>query len=220
MIMIISLFRLLFHPLFKWVYKYDFENLENTIKIHREVRVRNDKEIQDLKSKLDGFRYWEKNMKEVIKDYKWNNLALTPKDEIVVISDNGIDMRSLNIDIVLTNLRFWYGARCCKLGASPGQNGHVLYLLKKAGIDDGIDSSNMVTITDIQCSEKNNGYGSTLLSYFIERAQEQQIKVIAGWLSPVDRDRHDKLERFYKRLQFDVYFLLDSNEGVIIRKIK
>lgn len=215
--MIISLFRLLLHPLFKWVYKYDFEHLENTIKIHKDVRARNDEEIESLKSKLDGFRYWEKNMKAVIKDYKWNSLALTSKDEIVVISGNSDDMRLINI--ILTNLRSRYGVCCCHLGASTEENGHILSLLRKAGVED-VDSSNMVTVDDIQCKEKNNGYGSTLLSYFIDLAQKQQIKVIAGWLSPVDRDRHDKLERFYKRLQFDVYFLPDSNEGVIIRRIE
>ncbi|WP_320888831.1 hypothetical protein [Bacteroides sp.] len=217
--MIISLFRLLLHPLFKWVYKYDFENLENTIKIHREVRARNDKEIQDLKSKLDGFRYWEKNMKAVIKGYKWNSLALTSKDEIVVISSNGDDMHS--IDIVLTNLRSRYGVRCCCLGADTRENGHILSLLKKVGVND-IDSSNMVTVCNIQCSEKNNGYGSTLLSYFIERAQKQQIEIVGGWLSstPPDGEHHEELERFYRRLQFDVYFLPEGNEGVIIRKIK
>lgn len=217
--MIISLFRLLLHPLFKWVYKYDFEHLENTIKIHRDVRSRNDEEIQSLKSKLDGFRYWEKNMKAVIKNYKWNSLALTAKDEVVVISSNGDDMHS--IDIVLTNLRSRYGIRCCSLGTVTRENGHILSLLKKVGVND-IDSSNMVTISDIQCSEKNNGYGSALLSYFIERAREQQIEIVAGWLSSVypDGEHHEEQERFYKRLQFDVYFLPDSNEGVIIRKIK
>lgn len=217
--MIISLFRLLLHPLFKWVYKYDFEHLENTIKIHREVRARNDEEIESLKSKLDGFRYWEKNMKEVIKDYKWNNLALTPKDEIVIISGNGDDMRS--IDIVLTNLRSRYGVRCCSLGADTRENGHILSLLKKAGIDD-IDSSNMTTVGSINSSERNNGYGSTLLSYFTERAREQQIEIVGGWLSsaPPYGEHHEELERFYKRLQFDVYFLPDKNEGVIIRRIK
>lgn len=214
--MILSLFRLLLHPLFKWVYKYDFENLENTIKIHREVRARNDKERQDLKSKLDGFRYWEKNMKAVIKGYKWNSLALTSKDEIVVISSNSDDMRSINI--ILTNLHSRYGVCCCHLGAGTEENGHILSLLKKAGVKD-VDSSNMVTVDDIQCKEKNNGYGSTLLSYFIERAREQQIGIVAGWLSPADRKCHGKLRKFYERLQFDVYFLPDSNEGVIIRRL-
>ena len=163
---------------------------------------------------------WEKNMKAVIKDYKWNSLALTSKDEIVVISGYGTDMRST--DIVLTNLRSQYGVRCCHLGATTGENGHVLSLLKKAGVDYDINSSDMVTVCEIQCSEKNNGYGSTLLSYFIERAREQHIGIVAGWLSPVlpDRDHHKDLERFYKRLQFDVYFLPEGNEGVIIRKIK
>uniref|UniRef100_UPI00356A7618 hypothetical protein n=1 Tax=Bacteroides fragilis TaxID=817 RepID=UPI00356A7618 len=216
--MIISLFRLLLHPLFKWVYKYDFEHLENTIKIHKDVRARNDEEIESLKSKLDGFRYWEKNMKATIKDYKWNNLALTAKDEIVIISGNGNDMRS--IDIVLTNLRSRYGVRCCRLGADIRKNGDILSLLKKAGVDDNINSSDMVSVCDIQCSEKNNGYGSTLLSYFIERAREQQIEIVAGWLSYVDQEHHEELKRFYKRLQFEVYFLPDKNEGVIIRKIK
>ncbi len=215
--MIISLFRLLLHPLFKWVYKYDFEHLENTIKIHKDVRARNDEEIESLKSKLDGFRYWKKNMKAVIKEYKWNSLALTSKGEIVVISGNGDDMRS--IDIILTNLRSRYGVHCCRLGSVTGENGHILSLLRKVGVND-IDSSNMVTISDIQCSEKNNGYGSALLSYFIERAQEQQIKIIAGWLSPVDRKCHRKLKKFYERLQFEVYFLPDTNEGVIIRRIE
>lgn len=217
--MIISLFRLLLHPLFRWVYKYDFEHLENTIKIHRDVRAKNDEEIKNLKSKLDGFRYWEKNIKTVIKDYKWNSLALTTNDEIVVISSNGNDMRS--IDIVLTNLRSRYGIQCCSLGTVTGENGHILSLLKKVGIND-INSSNMVTISDIQCSEKNNGYGSALLSHFIERAREQQIEFVGGWLSSVypDREHHEEHERFYKRLQFDVYFLPDKKEGVIIRKIK
>lgn len=217
--MIISLFRLLLHPLFKWVYKYDFEHLENTIKIHRDIRAKNDEEIKNLKSKLDGFRYWEKNIKTVIKDYKWNSLALTTNDEIVVISSNGNDMRS--IDIVLTNLRSRYGIQCCSLGTVTGENGHILSLLKKVGIND-INSSNMVTISDIQCSEKNNGYGSALLSHFIERAREQQIEFVGGWLSSVypDGEHHEEHERFYKRLQFDVYFLPDKKEGVIIRKIK
>lgn len=217
--MIISLFRLLLHPLFKWVYKYDFEHLENTIKIHRDVRARNDEEIGSLKSKLDGFRYWEKNMKAVIKDYKWNNLALTAKDEIVVISGNSTDMHSTTI--VLTNLRSRYGVRCCHLGTGTEENGHIVSLLRKAGGKD-VDSSNMVTVDEIQCKEKNNGYGSTLLSYFIERAREQQIEIVGGWLSSVspDGEHHEELERFYKRLQFDVYFLPDKNEGVIIRTIK
>lgn len=214
--MIISILRLLLHPLFKWVYKYDFEHLEDTIKIHREVRARNDKEIQGLKSELDGFCYWEKNMKAVIKEYKWNSLALTSKDEIVIISSNGDDMRS--IDIVLTNLRSRYGVRCCHLGAGTGENGHILSLLRKAGVKD-VDSSNMVTVDNIECKEKNNGYGSALLSYFIDQAQKRQIKIIGGWLSSVDKDMHDELERFYKRLQFDVYFLPEGDEGVIIRKI-
>lgn len=218
--MIISLFRLLLHPLFRWVYKYDFEHLENTIKIHRDVRAKNDEEIKKLKSKLDGFRYWEKNIKTVIKDYKGNSLALTTKDEIVVISSNGNDdMRS--IDIVLTNLRSRYGIQCCSLGTVTGENRHILSLLKKVGIND-IDSSNMVTISDIQFSEKNNGYGSALLSHFTERAREQQIEFVGGWLSSVypDGEHHEEQERFYKRLQFDVYFLPDKKRRCYNQKDK
>lgn len=217
--MIISLLRLLLHPLFKWVYKYDFEHLEDTIKIHREVRAKNNEEIQDLKSKLDGFRYWEKNMKAVIKEHKWNSLALTPKDEIVIISGYATNMNST--DIALTNLRSRYGVKCCQLGSSMMENGHILDLLKKAEVNDDINSSDMVTVCDIQCSEKNNGYGSTLLSFFIEQARMQGIKIIGGWLSYAlpDRDHHKELERFYKRLQFDVYFLPEGDEGVIIRRI-
>lgn len=158
-------------------------------------------------------------MKAVIKDYKWNNLALTAKDEIVVISGNSTDMHSTTI--VLTNLRSRYGVRCCHLGTGTEENGHIVSLLRKAGGKD-VDSSNMVTVDEIQCKEKNNGYGSTLLSYFIERAREQQIEIVGGWLSSVspDGEHHEELERFYKRLQFDVYFLPDKNEGVIIRTIK
>lgn len=217
--MIIALFRLILHPLFKWVYKYDFEQLENTIKIHRKARDRNDEEIQCLNLKLDRFLYWEKNMRSAIKEYKWNRLALTPKDEIVIISGNATGMYST--EIVLTNLRSKYGVKCCQLEATTGENEHVQRLLREAGINEDIGPLNMTTISYIQCSEKNKGYGSTLLSYFIEQARKQEIEVIGGWLSyaPPYRDHHKDLERFYKRFLFDVYFLPEGDEGVIIKRI-
>ena len=158
-------------------------------------------------------------MKEFGKRYEWNRLYQTSKGEVVVISSNSNDVRS--IDIVLTNLCSRNAIYCCKLGATAGENGHVLRLLRKAGINENIDPHNMTTISDIQCSEKNKGYGSAMLTYFIKQARKQGIKVIGGWLSPVlpDREHHKELERFYKRLQFDVYFLPEGKEGVIIRRI-
>lgn len=214
--MIVSIFRFMLHPFFKWVYKNEFESLEARTDMFVQGCSQKNKEIEELKITLYKYRCGEKSMKQLIKEYKYNVLSQTPNGETVVISYSTPDI--LSSDIVLSHLRTEDGAGCCKMGTSTRENQTVLPLLRRAGIQIE-DTFLMTTITDICClpRHRGNAYATTLLSFAFQQAQRQNVKYLAGWLSKCDKEYHADLKKLYERLGFDVYLFPDKSEGVIIK---
>lgn len=214
--MIVSIFRYMLHPFFKWVYKNDFESAEARTNIFARGCSDKNKEIEKLKTALSKYQCWERNMGQLMKEYKYNILSQTPNGETVVISYSNLDM--FTSDIVLSHLRTKDGVRCCKMGTSTGENKTVLPLLKGAGVQIA-DAELMTTITDIGCSYvcRGHGYATTLLSFAINEARLRNIKYLGGWLSGTDHEHHIDLKRLYERLGFEVYLFPDISQGVIIQ---
>lgn len=71
----------------------------------------------------------------------------------------------------------------------------------------------IIEIHEIQVFGKNQhrGYGSVLLTALIDIAVENSIKEISGWISYVDEDHFDKLDYFYKKHGFSVFWI--ENKG-------
>ncbi len=83
----------------------------------------------------------------------------------------------------------------------------------------------VMKIADIQVYEKSIGQGSILMKYAINYLfTETDIRIVTGFLSPVDSDHFDRLEDFYKKFGFEVSFVVDSEgnktSGRIEKKIK
>ncbi|MDC1809050.1 GNAT family N-acetyltransferase [Bacteroides uniformis] len=217
--MIVSIFRYMLHPVFKWVYKDDFESYEAREDMFVENCSLKNKELEELKSTLGKYQCWDVNMAQLLREYKYNVLSQTPNGETVVISYSSLNM--FTSDIVLSHLRTTDGVRCCKMGTSMRENQTVLPLLKKAGVLI-TDTILMTTISDICCSSEYRGhaYATTLLSFALQEARQQNIKYIGGWLCSGDFEYHIDLKRLYERLGFDVYLFPDITQGVIIQCLK
>lgn len=211
--MIVSILRCMLYPFFKWVYKNDFRRCEERVNMFSRSCGLKNGEIEELKSDLRNYQSGERTINSLLTKYEYNLLTKTPKGEMVVISYSKLTM--LSADIVLSHLRTVKGAECCKMGLSMRENSHVVALLAKT---DFIlrDNILMTTITDVGCLERNNGYATTLLSFAIQQAREQNIKYVGGWLSYVDREHHEDLKRLYERLGFKVYLFPEHQQGVII----
>lgn len=169
--MIVSIFRYMLHPLFKWVYKYDFESHKARENMFVENSSQKNKEIEELKSTLSEYQCWDANMRQLVREYKYNVLSQTPSGETVLISYSNLNM--FTSDIVLSHLRTRGGVRCCKMGTSMKENQTVLPLLRKAGVQI-TDSLFMTTISDICCSSEYRGhtYATTLLSFAFQEARQ------------------------------------------------
>lgn len=211
---IVAIFRLLLYPCFKWVYKSDFNSYKETEKYQKKIISDYRDEICTLKKQLEKYDNFENNIKEIVGRNKINYLEITDKEEIVIISHNNPDLR--DCVIFLNNLHTRYSFGCCHLNSSPREAPHLLSLLNKAGIKN-INSRNMLPICDIQCKDKNHGYGTALLSYCCKIAKRQNLKYVVGELAYADRENHSKLERFYRNIGFQVYLFPEESKGVIIK---
>ncbi|KLV17574.1 hypothetical protein ABW02_24660 [Niallia circulans] len=67
----------------------------------------------------------------------------------------------------------------------------------------------VIEILEIQVfgDNQHRGYGSVLLTALIDIALENSIKEISGWISYADEDHFDKLDYFYKKHGFAVFWL-------------
>lgn len=74
-----------------------------------------------------------------------------------------------------------------------------------------------IHIDDIFGEDENLGNGSILLSYIFKAAEKLGISEIRGGLVPVDVEKFDKLEHFYKKNGFEVEFNESMSRGKIIR---
>ncbi|MEA4847867.1 MAG: hypothetical protein VB106_11605 [Clostridiaceae bacterium] len=83
----------------------------------------------------------------------------------------------------------------------------------------GRKEGNVIHIDDFFAINEDLGNGSILLKYFINRARLNKAEKIKGWISPVDKERFNKLEYFYKKNGFNVKFKEDRSEGWIELKL-
>ena len=74
-----------------------------------------------------------------------------------------------------------------------------------------------IWIEDIFAIDEDCGNGTLLLECLFNKAKELKIDTIKGELSPRDYDKFDKLEHFYKKNGFDVYFNQERTKGLIER---
>jgi predicted acetyltransferase len=210
---IIDLLRLLLHPLFKWVYKYDFDYSESLI---NRLSLKNKERIQEMeKLSVENKKYVsaEKTIAYVSSCYKWNYIEHTKHNEPVVISfqENNLQNNQIYLTKILDNKE---GNFQCQIKTHPWEEGHMLSLLQKAKFTH-TDLHPMICICDVISKERKKGYAKTLLSCFIKLALEQKYKSVVGWLSYTEKEDHLWLKKFYESLGFSVY-LLDNEEGVIV----
>ena len=76
-----------------------------------------------------------------------------------------------------------------------------------------------IWIYDIYAIDEDCGNGTLLLECLVDKAKELQVDTIKGELSPRDYEKFDKLEYFYKKNGFDVYFNQERTKGLIERKL-
>lgn len=78
--------------------------------------------------------------------------------------------------------------------------------------------SNSGHIWDFHSMVPNIGYGSSFLLFAEKYLKEKGVKALYGSLTPVDKDHFDKLEYFYKKNGYDVYFSDDRESGSIKKR--
>jgi len=76
-----------------------------------------------------------------------------------------------------------------------------------------------IWINGLFAIDENCGNGTLLLSCLFNKAKELNISEIKGELSPVDVEKFDKLEHFYKKNGFDVHFYNNRTQGAIYKKL-
>lgn len=76
-----------------------------------------------------------------------------------------------------------------------------------------------IWIDDLFAIDENYGNGTLLLSCLFEKAKELKIGTIRGELSPRDADKFTKLEHFYRKNGFNVYFNSSRSKGEIEKEI-
>jgi len=210
---IIDLLRLLLRPLFKWVYKYDFDHyksLISSLSLKNKERIQ---EIENLSIKNEEYISTKKTITDVSSYYKWNYIEHTKYNEPVVVSFQETDLQNNQIYLtkILDNKESNFQ---CHINTHSWEEGHMLSLLQKAKFTH-TDLHPMICICDVISKERKKGYAKTLLSCFLKLALEQKYKSVVGWLSYTEKEDHHWLKKFYESLGFSVY-LLDNEEGVIV----
>lgn len=71
-------------------------------------------------------------------------------------------------------------------------------------------------LTKRQCDE-NHGYGTKLMTAFINYAKKKNIPAIKGWLSPIDLDKSDNINRLYHFYNKKFGFSIDENKRVYLQ---
>lgn len=71
-----------------------------------------------------------------------------------------------------------------------------------------------IHISDIKGAE-DQGYGSVLMQYLKDLAQQKNIRTITGDLAKRDWDHLDRLKYFYEKHNFDVFINYDEQYGKI-----
>lgn len=81
-------------------------------------------------------------------------------------------------------------------------------VLNRIRLSANYTSEQEIELGDIEVFGENSGrgYGSILLSSLTVFAKENSIKKISGWLSYADSDHFDKLDSFYRKHNFKVYW--------------
>jgi len=212
--MLIGLLRLLLYPLFKWVYKYDFESSESSIRFLSSINEEQIKKIEELSDANKKYIDAERVMCGIISQYKWNYLSITKYNEPVVVSlhENNLQNTQLYLTKIYDNNSVVHQ---CHINTHHWETARMICLLEKAK-KETTEISPMICLVDIISKERKKGYARELLSYLIKLAKEQKFKTIVGWLSYTDKDDHTWLKDFYVSLGFEVY-LFGDDEGVIIK---
>ena len=71
-------------------------------------------------------------------------------------------------------------------------------------------------LTKRQCDE-NHGYGTKLMTAFINYAKKKNIPAIKGWLSPIDLDKSDNINRLYHFYNKKFGFSIDENKRIYLQ---
>lgn len=77
-----------------------------------------------------------------------------------------------------------------------------------------------IWIDDIFAEDEDCGNGTLLLECLFEKARDMGVKEIRGELAAIDEDEFDKLEHFYKKNGFEVWFSEDRKHGGISKIIE
>lgn len=81
-------------------------------------------------------------------------------------------------------------------------------------IQGSILGDDLIEIDDITSYEVNKGYGSLAMKH-LQKFASFNKKNISGWISPVDKDHHDRLIAYYKNHNFVISYN-HQNEPVSI----
>lgn len=161
---------------------------------NREVKLKRD--LEHLNEINKEHEFVESLLKEfIILDIKYNNENLK---QYVCMRKNE---SKRTISITLQNM---YNSR-----QSPPR----VYAEIQHGLEN--DATKVCKIIDIFAVEENVGNGSILLDTLFKYLKRQEVQEVRGWLSPVDLEEFDKLEKFYSKNGFTVSFDESRTSGSI-----
>ncbi|MET3730229.1 GNAT superfamily N-acetyltransferase [Fictibacillus halophilus] len=88
-------------------------------------------------------------------------------------------------------------------------------VLNRIRLSANYSSEEHIELCDIEVFGENSGrgYGSILLNSLIQFAKENKVKKITGWISYADLNHFDKLDLFYKKNNFNVLWLDNTNKS-------
>lgn len=208
--------RFLLYPFFKWIYKPDFKRLQECVEVCVKRRGEQDVKIEELLKNNKKYACIESALSRLSDKYQWNYLSKTKHGEVVVISHDRDNLQ--NFELFLTKISDNpNGTSQVHLETHYWEAEQMIKHLHKVGVDD-VSSESMIALCDIMNRERGKGYAQALLSFFVKIASERNLKTIVGWLSPVDKEEHNNLQRFYQSLGFEVY-MINNEEGVVIKRL-
>ncbi|MFD1850838.1 hypothetical protein [Oceanobacillus bengalensis] len=136
----------------------------------------------------------QNNMKEIAKESEIVSIDQVRDDNWVIIYANKDDN---SLQLMLHDCRKPYRGKWHSAIQAEFKNDNTLH------------------IADIK-GEKNQGYGSVLISHLKEMAGEENIQYITGDIAKRDADHFDRLEYFYKKHYFNVEIDHEKKCGGII----
>lgn len=192
--------------LFLAVLNYINKKQEKKIKSYKDVISNIGKKNDELKSRIielndtiEQYKYFATSL-DIFKFEKAVKIVKNTQGHLYMVMESIFDgINGKNLTFYLSGEQHQGGGNCPRIMATVRDD--------------------YIWIDDLFAIDEDYGNGSLLLECLFEKAKELKIDTIKGELARVDNKKFDKLEYFYRKNGFDVFFNEDHTSGGIERKI-